>query len=309
MLPSPRTFLAAVTSLLLCLSGPNRALAFDDDMPATAAPASNNPIGITELPVATPFTTGTAAAFGAPCDTDRPKAVWGIADLRGFPYGEAVASNGVEYNPLFTLSFDFNLMVWPAQHVYVFADSSFWGQKPGAGITNPSQGSFDFSKREFDFSIGAAWNYAGPWEARLFAYSFNNLNRGDSSTSPSGFNDGVGVENRYYLGETYTRLGTEGFDPARATFVSVGYYPSKSMVDGNGIQFKPGAFARAYLTCDLWFEQLYLFADVQFVAARSFEPTLLNVDGGLAARPFTRRAPARIPHWVGRHVQPARRRL
>lgn len=151
---------------------------------------------------------------------------------------------------------------------------------------NPSQGSFDFSKREFDFDLGAAWNYAGSWEARVFAYSFNNLNRGSSQTSPSGFNDGVGLENRFYLGETYAHLGSADFDQARATFLSVGYYPTKTMEDATGNQFKPGPFARAYLTWDLWGEKVYLYSDIQFIAARTFTPTLLNLDAGVAARPF-----------------------
>src|SRR5271157_6158871 len=73
----------------------------------------------------------------------------------------------------------------------------------------------------------------------------------------------------------------------RATFLSVGYYPSKSMMDANGNQFRPGAFARAYLTCNLWSEQFYLFGDIQFITARTFLPTLLNWDAGLAARPFS----------------------
>ncbi len=217
---------------------------------------------------------------------ETPRIVWGILDLRGFPVDDQVASNGVEFKPLFLLDIDFNIMLWREQRLYLFVDSSFWGQKAAPGITNPSQGAFDFSKREYDFNLGAAWNYSGPWEARLFAYSFNNLNRGNSQASPSGFNDGVGLENRYYLGDTYAHLGTTEFDAARATFLSVGYYPTKSMVDGNGNPFKPGLFARAYLTQDLWSELFYLYADVQFIASRSFQPTLLNLDAGVAARPF-----------------------
>jgi len=222
-----------------------------------------------------------------PAPENTPQTVWGIADFRGFPIAEEVASNGVEYDPIFMLGLDFNIMLWRQQRVYLFVDASFWAQKAAPGITNPAQGPFDFSKREFDFTLGAAWNYAGQWEARFFGYSFNNLNRGNSQTNPSGFNDGVGLENRYYLGETYSDLGTTAFDQARATFLSVGYYPSKSMVDASGNEFRPGLFARAYLTCDLWGEQIYVYGDVQFLTSRAFQPTLLNWDAGLAARPFT----------------------
>jgi hypothetical protein len=68
--------------------------------------------------------------------------------------------------------------------------------------------------------------------------------------------------------------------------VSLGYYPTKDMVDGRGLQFKPGAFVRAYLTWDLWEERFYLFGDVTFQAARSFTPRMLLFDCGAAARPF-----------------------
>ena len=186
----------------------------------------------------------------------------------------------------FTISVDlnFNIMLW---RKCVTVRGFLWGQKPAPGITNPTQGSFDFSKREFDFDLGAAWNYAGSWEARFFGYSFNNLNRGNSLVSPAGFNDGVGLENRYYIGQTYADLGNSNFDQARATFVSVGYYPSKTLEDGLGNQFKPGAFVRTYLTYDLWGPQYYAYGDLQFIASRSFTPTLLNWDAGLAARPFS----------------------
>jgi hypothetical protein len=226
-----------------------------------------------------------------------PQTVWGIVGLRGYPYGEHVASNGVEFKQLFSFDLDFNLMLWRQQGLYFFAESRFWGQKAAPGITNPTQGVFDFSKREFDITPGLAWNYWGFLEARVFAYSYNNLNRGDSTIAPSGFNDGVGIENRYYLGDTYADLGTSAFDKARASFLSVGFYPSKTMVDGNGVPFDPGPFARAYLILDLFGEQCYLYGDVQFLATRAFRPKLFTVDAGIAIRPFA--AVPRLEFRVG----------
>jgi hypothetical protein len=220
-----------------------------------------------------------------PLTRDGP-AVWGIAGVRGYPYGEHMAPNGIEYHQLFALDLDFNLWLWRQQGLYLFVESSFWGQKPGAGITNSSQGALDFSKRELDLNLGLAWNYHGPWEARVFAYSFNNLNRGASPVSPAGYRDGLGLENRYYLGSTYADLGTAAFDEARATFLSVGIYPTKRMVDADGQSFKPGPFLRAYLTWDLWGPKCYLFGDTQFIGSQSFTPTLLNLDAGVAVRPF-----------------------
>ena len=230
-------------------------------------------------------------------ETAQLRDVWGILDFRGYPIGQAVASNGVEYNPLFSLNLNFNIMLWRRHRVYLFSDSSFWGQKAAPGITNANQGSFDFSKREYDFNLGTAWNYFGRWEARAFAYSFNNLNRGYSQTSPSGFNDGFGLENRYYLGKIYDQLGTSQFDLARATFLSVGYYPTKTMEDLSGNQFKPGLFTRAYLTQNIWGDRYYLFADLQFIASHFVQPTLFNWDAGLAARPF--RSVPRLEFRVG----------
>lgn len=219
---------------------------------------------------------------------DPVSSVWGIVGLLGFPYGQTIASNGMEYHQLFSLDLNFNIWLWRAKRLYAYSDSTFWGQKAAPGITNPAQGAFDFSKREFDFLGGAAWNYYGKWEARVFAYSTNNLNRGNSLTSPQGFNDGVGLENRYYLNPTYTVLGTPAFDKARATFLSVGYYPTKSMVDGKGVEFKPGAFARAYLIWELMGPKLYLYTDDTFLTDNSMRPALFSTDSGIAYRPFVK---------------------
>jgi hypothetical protein len=240
-----------------------------------------------------------AAAVPAAVELVPPRIVpvWGDAELRGYVLGDQVAPNGQEFSALFRLDLDFNVMLWRSQGLYLFLDTQFWGQRAAPGITNPNQGVFDFSKREFDFTSGLAWNYAGPWEARLFAYSDNNLNRGDSATKPIGYADGVGLENRYYLSAVYADLGTEAFDVSRATFVSLGYYPTKNLVDSEGRDFKPGPFARANLTLDLLGETCYLFADLQFIATRSFTPRVLNLDAGVAFRPWS--CPPRIEFRIG----------
>jgi hypothetical protein len=220
------------------------------------------------------------------CQRDDCRAIWGTVGLNAFPWGDMVASNGVEFHQLFCLDLDFNIMLWREHNLYGFSDAAFWGQKAAPGITNPRQGAFDFSKREFDLSAGLAWNYFRSWELRVFAYSFNNLNRGDSEVSPSGFNDGVGVENRFYLGPTYEYLGTAAYDPRRASFLSIGYFPTKSMMDPAGEQFRPGPFLRAYLTYDLFGPRCYVYGDFQFIASRNFQAELLNIDVGVAVRPF-----------------------
>jgi hypothetical protein len=206
--------------------------------------------------------------------------------MRGYPLGDQIAPNGVEYTPLFQTEMHFNLWLWRRARLYAFTDLIFWAQRAAPGITNPSQGPLDFSKRQFDLTAGVAWNYTGRWEARAMAYSYNNLNRGQSAVEPAGYNDGVGIENRYYLNSVYDALGTADFDLARAAFVSVGYYPSKDMVDAQGNTFKPGFFARAYLILDVVDEICYLYLDAELINRNTTIPKLLDLDFGVAFRPF-----------------------
>jgi hypothetical protein len=215
-------------------------------------------------------------------------AAWGVAGLSGYFDGERTAPNGLVYSPLFSLDLDLNFWLWPAQGLYAFGQDSFWTQRASRDVTNPHQGQFDFSKREFDLTFGAAWNYCGPWEARVFAYSLNNLNRGHSLTVPDGFKDGYGLEDRLYLSQSYADLGTTEYDISRVSFLSLGYLPTKSLVGGNGDEFTPGAFARAYLACDLWDHFCYAYLDVQLTAEKAFTPKLLDTDAGLALRPLRR---------------------
>ncbi len=252
-----------------------------DDFPTV--PLASTP----ELVRAEPITPVDESCPPAPLAAERTgPAAWGIVGLRTFAFDQQVAPNGLEYKPLFALDMNFNLWLCRSQRVYLFSDSTFWGQRAAPGITNPRQGQFDFSKREFDFALGTAWNYYGSLEARVFAYSYNNLNRGTSLSAPSGYADGVGLENRYYLGSTYADLGTAAFDVARASFLSAGIYPTKDLVDAEGNDFKPGPFVRAYLTLDLCGPACYLYSDTQLIARRSCTPQLLKGDLGVAVRPL-----------------------
>jgi hypothetical protein len=214
------------------------------------------------------------------------QSVWGVVGLRAIPAGPRVASNGEEYHPNFSMDLNFNFWMWRSQGLYLFADMSLWGEKGEYGVTNGRDGFVGTSKREFNLSGGAAWNYAGPWEARAFGYTDNNLNRGLNLVSPAGFTDGFGLENRYYLSPEYAKMGQPGFDVAKATFLSFGYYPSKDMVGNDGQTFQPGLMLRAYLTYDLWDWPCYAFGDATYISERSFQPKLLLFDLGFAARPF-----------------------
>jgi len=206
--------------------------------------------------------------------------IWGFVGVRGFVDGEQLAPNGLTFAPLFTLDTDFNLSILPNKKLYLFIDTSFWAQKATNGVTNPRQGSFDFSKREFDFSGGAAWNYWGPLEFRFSGFANNNLNRGISPNLPYGYNDGVGLENRLYL------PGADIYDVGKLSFLSVGYMPSKTLVGLDGNQFKPGLLLHGYLTWDLPMIRSYLYCDGQYLGEAGVKPRLLLVDGGLAIRPF-----------------------
>ncbi|HVS37850.1 MAG TPA: hypothetical protein VMS17_19990 [Gemmataceae bacterium] len=220
--------------------------------------------------------------------TDAPLwlAPWGVVGLRIIPDGPKVAPNGEEYHPNFSMDLDINWWIWRGERLYLFGDMRFWGEKPEFGVTNANDGFLGTSKRQFDLSGGAAWNYAGPWELRGFGYSMSNLNRGTNLVTPGGINDGGGLENRYYLSPEYADLGKPGFDVSRTSFLSFGYYPTKDMVGNDGQTFKPGLMLRAYLVQDLWDWPCYAFGDATFISERSIQPKLLLFDLGLAARPF-----------------------
>lgn len=213
--------------------------------------------------------------------------VWGLTGAYLFFTGERMAPNGIPYDPLFSLDLDLNLGIDILPRCYLFTNDRFLCQKPGAGITNPTQGNLDFSKREIDLIVGMACNYYGNFELRGLAYSMGNINRGVSLERPVGFKDGVGIENRYYFGNEYALPVQTRYDVARTNFVSIGYYPSKEMIGGDHEAFSPGAFARGYLTYEILGVKCYLFGDVELIADRqSFEPKLLNTDLGIASRPF-----------------------
>lgn len=213
-------------------------------------------------------------------------AVWGLLGVRGDATGTRMAPNGVPYRPLFAADLDLNIGLEKCENAYLFINNRFWGQKPGDGITNSN---FDFSKREFDVNTGLAWNYWGNFELRGFVYALNNLNRGVSVERPYGFRDGCGIENRYYLGNLtgpYAPPVRTRYDVARTNFVSIGYYPSKGMPGGDGNEFVPGFFARAFLTLDLLGEKCYLYCDTQLICEDGFAGKLIDADLGVASRPL-----------------------
>ena len=257
--------------------------------PAVAEPAASVDGSLNSVPTNIPAeeTPDSPSEDLPPAEASPWQAPWGLAALRVIPAGLKEAPNGQQYHPNFSMDLDFNWWIWRGERLYAFADARFWGERSEYGVTNGRDGFFGTSKRQFDLSGGAAWNYAGPWEARAFGYSESNLNRGSNLLTPYGLQDGFGVENRYYLSPEYAKLGQPEFDVARATFLSVGYYPSKNMIGNDGASFKPGLQLRAYLTHDLGDWPCYAFGDASFIGERSLQPKLLIFDVGVAARPFS----------------------
>jgi hypothetical protein len=258
--------------LLLVVSGPALALAQHGtpDTPPANSFAEQGPPTAERLPF-------TRSPFDDPPAGRTFRMVWGIAEIDGY-LGNRMAPNGLLYHPDYGVNLDFNIWVWPALGLYVYDESLFW-----MGSTHE----LNFTKRELDFDVGVAWNYYGRLEGRVFGYSDNNLNRGISPAQSAGYNDGFGIENRFYLNPIYNALGTSEYDQAKATFVSIGYFPTKTLTGADGLQFHPALFARAYLTCDVVKECCYVYADATFITQQEpFNAKLLNTDVGAALRPF-----------------------
>ncbi len=206
--------------------------------------------------------------------------VWGIAGMHFYGYGpgEKEAPNGVRYHPYFSFDLLINVALVQDRSVYLYADTRFWGE---SNKDHVAQSNYDFSKREYDLTPGIAWNYLDRFEARAFAYSYNNLNRGNSLVTPSGYNDGVGLENRYYF------QGTD-FDRGIYNFIGFGYYPSKNMVGLDGNLFTPAAFLSFSGNVDIIRKnRLYAYATGELITRRPLVAKLFHLDAGLAGRPFT----------------------
>lgn len=206
--------------------------------------------------------------------------MWGFAGINVFATGKKMAPNGLTYYPLGSVFADINIGILPQKRLYVFGQSVFWVQKPTSGVTNGDQGNLDFSKRQMDLTLGGAWRYYGPLEFRAFAFSYSNLNRGFDLNIPARYNDGFGIENRYYI------FKSNAYDLPRLNFLSIGYMPTKEITGLDGVFFKPSLFARAYLTYEFVPRKYYVYADTEMLCRQFANPKLLFFDDGFAARPF-----------------------
>jgi hypothetical protein len=154
--------------------------------------------------------------------------LWGKVGFGMYPTSsQKVAPNGVVYQPMFRLIGDVNI---GSRDLYMFATSAYYTEKPNPGVTtNKSQGSFDFTKRQYDFNIGGAFATGEDTEVRFWAYSQSNINRGIYVDKPSGYKDGsVGSLRHYFADEVVTH-----------GYIGVGYYFTKELVDTNGKPYTP----------------------------------------------------------------------
>jgi hypothetical protein len=217
-----------------------------------------------------------AAGPDAPCPPPAPSGpqAWGVVGFNGYATGLRPAPSGFSYDPLVSLRSDINLGLLPHKRLYLFLDNGFWLQRTAPASSGVSQ-------REFDAEYGIAWNYWDSLELRLFGYALNNLNRGTSLAAPEGFKDGLGIENRYYF--PYPDI----YDVSRLGYVALGYYPSQALVGLNGQSFKPGFFARGYLT-----EMLptpftsYVYGGAGLTGENAAGLRLFDGDFGIAFRPI-----------------------
>lgn len=169
---------------------------------------------------------------GAPAD-----GLWGDVGMGIYPTnGEKVAPNGLVYQPMFRLVADINI---GSSDSYLFANSAYYTEKPDPGVTtNKTQGSFDFTKRQYDFNIGYAWGLSDNTEVRFWLYSMSNINRGTDLHKPYGFKDGFVGSMRYYLQDSAITQG----------YLEAGYYFTKELVDTNGNGYAPSVFANGNIS-------------------------------------------------------------
>jgi hypothetical protein len=240
-----------------------------------ATPANTAPQASVPHPACAPSPVSPLPRAGVPCPPPKPAGpeVWGTIGFDGFFTGLRQAPNGLSYDPLLSLYSDVNFGLLPNKQLYLFLNNDFWVQRDSTRFSGVSQ-------REFDAQYGVAWNYWDSLEFRVFGFADNNLNRGNSRLAPEGYTDGWGLENRYYF--NYPDI----YDVNRLGYISLGYYPSQSLVGNNGQSFKPGLFARGYLTESLPTPfTSYVYGGLGIVAENVADPRLFTGDFGVAVRP------------------------
>lgn len=198
--------------------------------------------------------------------------VWGYVGTSFYGGSSQEAPNGLRYHSLLSLDSELDVGLLQDKYFYAFVDGAVLLQRSGA------------SPREFDTVYGLGWNYWDRLELRAWGYSDNNLNRGVSLANPNFYQDGTGVENRYYFGPA------NPYDVGRLDYISLAYDPSKTLVGMNGQSFRPTGFAELHLAQNLPLPvNSYVYGDVRVTAQTADSPRLVDTDIGVAVRPLESR--------------------
>ncbi len=295
---NPLTNDRSATCLAIAMAGLMLALplqAAPEGVQAVTAPEGSSAVALLEAtqPAATTSATQPAVAPESPQPTAAPDAkkpslspvalpplgpdAWGDLDFLGMANGSHMGPNGVPFHPLAATRMDLNLAILPDKELYIFSETEYWAEnRTTDALTGQRQKA---GAREYDLYTGLAWQPFSRFEIRGSVFANNNVNRGNSTTTPFGFNDGAAVEGRYYFGKDI-------YDDGRLSFISLGYAPTKTLIGGDGLTYKPGIFARAYLTYDLPVLGSYVFADGQYMQEKTGTSKILEVNAGVAMRPF-----------------------
>lgn len=109
-------------------------------------------------------------------------------------YGNRVAPNLVPYAPLLSIGTKDKLFLIgdvDSPKLSLNLDMVFYFERKYGNKIFTSHDGLAGTKREFDLTIGASYYITKKLDFHVETYGFNNLNRGNSSTLPSGFKDGV----------------------------------------------------------------------------------------------------------------------
>ena len=109
-------------------------------------------------------------------------------------YGNRVAPNLIPYAPLLSIGTKDKLFLIgdiDKPKLALNLDMRFYFERKYNKKIFTSHDGLAGTKREFDLTVGAMYYITKNLDFHVDTYGFNNLNRGNSSTLPSGFKDGV----------------------------------------------------------------------------------------------------------------------
>jgi hypothetical protein len=115
-------------------------------------------------------------------------------------YGKRLGPNVLAYKPIFGLDWrNRAALIGTAEHPKLdfHIELKFFFARKATGSLFNSHDGLGGTKREMDLNYGLAYHFDRQQEGFVEAYSYNNLNRGASTTQPQDFRDGFRVGYRY----------------------------------------------------------------------------------------------------------------